>query len=153
MRVRNRMLEREYVLEAERDLPEAEQTVFTIKGLSYDTQVKIQSSAAPIMNIPATALNKGEKAWDNAMKDSTVEMSLGGTSAVMQFTILNEGLVDVKNLIDDDSGDEVEYPQGARVSAARKKFFEMWMPDSARIEVANAISRASALSEDDVKNS
>ena len=156
MRVKNRMLQREYILKGDRDLPREDQTIFLIKGLSYDTQVTLQASMSPTMNIPGEAAGKGEDEWERIMKESKIEMVMSQGGIKMQYSILNEGLVDILNLTDEDTGDVIVYPRddgGHHVSTAKRKdWFAQWLPDDVRVEIANAISKASILDEDDVKN-
>jgi len=149
MKVRDLLSEREYVFENERDLPIEQQTVWTIKGLPYDTQMKLQGRMEPTMKLPGRAL--GDKAkWQEAMADSDVEMKIGMGRDNLEFDILKEGLVDVRNLIDQ-AGNEVLYPKTAGVDR-KKEWFARWLPRDIRTELANAISEGTMLSEDDVKN-
>ena len=158
MKVRNRMLEREFVLPSDQKLfedgkiTEEEQTKFVIKGLTYDTQVRLQGSIAPTMILPAGAVGKGEKAWENAMENSPVEMKLSGNTA-LQFEILNEGLVDVIGLIDADTDEPVVFPKTSRSNSVKKEWFQQWLPDDCRTAVANEIQKGSILDEGALKNS
>jgi len=152
MKVRNRMLEREYTLKDERDLPESERTIFKIKGLSYDCQVRLQSQMAPTMKLPAGAVGGSDGAWEEAMKSSSVEMVLSAGGAAMQFDILQEGLIDVIGLIDADTGEEVPFPKNVSSASKKKAWFASWLPENVRIEISNEIQKGSILSEDDIKN-
>ena len=156
MRVTNRMMQREYVLKSDRDLPKEEQTIFILKGLSYDSLVALQSSMTPTMNIPGAAAGKGSEEWDRIMSTSTIGMVMSQGGIKMQYTILSEGLIDVLNLIDETTGDIIPYLKddgGRHISTAKRKdWFAQWLPDDVRVEIANAISSASTLDEDSVKN-
>jgi len=156
MEVRNRMLQREYVLLADRDLEPEKQTVFIIKGLTYDTQVSLQAGMAPTMNIPGAAAGKGSAEWDRIMAKSTIGMVMSQGGIKMQYDILSEGLVDVLNLRDTDTQEILEYPKGTpsrQIKASvMKEWLASWLPDDVRKEIADEITRASVLADDDVKN-
>ena len=154
MEVRDRMLEREFITPDDMKGPEAKRTVFVIKGLTYDTQVRLQSSIVPTMVLPPGAMGKGEKAWENAMEETSVEMKLSGNTA-LQFEILDEGLVDVKNLIDGTTKKVIPFPKAApnMSDKIKKEWFASWMPDDVRVVVANEIQKGSILDEDSLKNS
>ena len=152
MRVKDRMLERNYVLKEERDLPQAEQTIFKIRGLSYDTQSRLQSQMSPTLSLPGSAIGKSGDEWEKVMAETNVNMIMS-SGGVMQFAILDEGLITIENLVDDVSGDIIEFPKTSKSSSVKKSFFSRWVPENVRIEVANEITKASALNEDSVKNS
>ena len=152
MRVKDRMLERRYVLKEERDLPQEEQTVFMIRGLTYDTQTRLQAQMSPTMSIPGSAIGKSGDEWEKAMADTNVNMIMSSGGAAMQFAILDEGLITIENLIDDSTGEAIDFPKTSKSSSVKKGFFSRWIPEDVRIEVANEITKASTLADDDVKN-
>ena len=161
MRVRNYLVERTYTLREDRDKPEKERTLWHIKGLPYDVQMALQSQMSPTVSLPASALGKGQGAWDKALESSNVQLNLSGGQASMQFDILNEGLIGFENLldietgkpvIDPNTGEPLVFPSGLKSVAKKKQFFAEWLPRDVRVELANAITEGSVLDEDESKN-
>ena len=151
MRAKKLTDERVFILEAERELPVEEQTRFFIRGLSFDTQMALQSRMSPKMRLPGSALQGKKGAFEKAMKDADIEMDIAGGSAGMQFEILKEGLVRVENFLGED-GSQVETYPGDGSDDKKKRWFADWLPGSVRRELANAITEDSMLSEDEGKN-
>jgi len=151
------MLERTFIMPNEQELikdgkiTEDEATKYIIKGLTYDCQLRLQSSIAPTLVLPAGAVGKGDKAFENAMENSPVEMKLSGNTA-LQFSILDEGLVDCIGIVDADTQEPVIFPKTSRSSSVKKGWLQCWLPDDIRVAVANEIQKGSILSEDDLKN-
>lgn len=145
MKAVDQLAERAYVLEEERELPQTEQTVFWLRGLPYDTYLTIQEKAAPTMRMPAKAIQKG-KAED---VESEVEWK-SGSRLKLEFDILSQGLVRIDNLVGPDG--PLDYPGINAKESAKKEFLSRWIPSSARIEIANAITEGSAMSEDEAGN-
>ena len=150
MKVLDRLAEFEYVLKQDRDGPEEEKTVFLLRGLPFDVDVAIRRRAAKSkIEIPnaGKAMGKGEDAWNKAMEDSSMIMSVEGAQIELEFDILKVGVISVRNLIGAD-----EYP-GANASDVKKKdWFSRWLDPKFRTELSNAITEHSALSVDEQKN-
>lgn len=146
MKVVDLLAERKYVLEAERNLPAAEQTVFWIKGLRYDLYMKIQSELSPVIKMPGKALGKGQANMD----ESTVELQPGARQR-LEFEILSEGLVRVEGLVGP-GGEEIKYPGANAPDTVRKDWFARWLPPAVRTELANAITEGSTVDESVAKN-
>jgi len=152
MRVVDRLLAFQYVSKADREAPEEEQTVFTLRGLPYDLQQKLESRVQPKLSLPSTAVGEGEAAFKEAMRDQgKVEVEISGGRTELQFDILSYGLVKIENLIGPD-GTEVPYPGTNAPERQKKNFFAQWLPPELRTELANEIVERSTLTEDDVKN-
>ena len=152
MKVRNKMMEREYILKEEQDLPRDEATVFTLKGLTFDSSIKLQSRMTPTVSLPGKAMSGGENAWADALETSSVQMVLGQGNAELRFMILDEGLCDVHNLIDASTGQEIEFPKRSTSATVKKEWFSKWLDDAICIEIANEITSATAMKADEQKN-
>lgn len=150
MRVIDRLGEFEYILEDERDIPKDERTIWILKGLSYSTQQNLEGRVQPVVKVPGAAIGGGKEVFQRAILDAEVTLNIGGGERELQFDILSEGLVDVRNLMGPEG--VVEYP-GPNAPVSRKKdFFGRWIPSQVRIELSNAITSGSTLSEDESKN-
>jgi len=151
MRVVNRMSNFEYITVADKDLPVEEQTVWTLHGLSYDTQQALEARVSPQINLPGNALSGGEAGYMDALKDASVSVDIAGGRTELQFDILRQGVVGVENLKDEEDN-EVKYPGPKAPPNQLKNWFASWLPSSVRTELANVIIEGSVLTEDDVKN-
>ncbi len=148
MKAVDQLADRPYVLEEERELPEAEQTVFWLRGLPYDVYLAIQEKAAPTMRMPAKFYGKGKKSVEDL--DTEVEWK-SGNRLRLEFEILSQGLVRVENLRAE-TGELLEYPGLTAKENAKKEWISRWLPPKARIEIANSITEGSEVTEDEEKN-
>ena len=152
MKVINRLAEFEYVPMQDRELPEEEQTVFTIRGLPYDIQQSLESKISPKINMPGSALSGGsEEGFKSAFDDASVSVDVAGGRNELQFDILRNGVVSVQNLFDSE-GNELKYPGPSAPVNSLKNWWASWFTSSVRVEIANAITAGSVITEDDVKN-
>lgn len=144
MRVIDLLAERPYVLEAERNLPPQERTVFWIRGLPYDLYLKVQSAVSPTIRVPGKFMGKA------TLDEATIELQPGARQQ-LEFEILSAGLVRVENLIGPD-GQPIAYPGPQAPDAVKKDWLARWLPPAVRTELANAITEGSTLSEETLKN-
>jgi len=149
MKVHNRLSSWEYIPVADRGLDEKDQTVFVLKGLPYDLYNKIMSDATPKLRMPISAM---QKAAESQEIDASTEMELNpGTRYIREFDILSAGIVTVKNLIDAETGEAVEY-KDTWPDNKKKEWFASWLPADLRVEIADAITRGSSLSKEELGN-
>jgi len=151
MKVVDRLSDFEYVCEQDKELPAEEQTTWTLKGLSYDTQQSLEARLSPQINLPGSALSQDGGNFRESMKEASVSVDIAGGRTELQFDILRQGIVAVDNLLDTE-GEEVKYPGPKSPANVLKNWFGRWIPSEVRTEIANVIIEGSTLSEDDVKN-
>lgn len=150
MKVVDRLTDFDYVCEQDKELPVEEQTVWTLRGLSYDTQQELESRVSPQIQLPGSALG-GEGGFNSAIKDASVSVDIAGGRTELQFDILRQGLTNVQNLFDSE-GNELKYPGSKAPINSLKSWLARWIPSPVRTELANVIIEGSSLTEDDVKN-
>ncbi len=139
------LAERSYVLEAERNLPEAERTVFWIRGLPYDLYLKVQGAVTPTVKLPGKFIGRNAD-----LNEATIELQPGFRQQ-LEFEILSWGLVRVDNLIGPD-GRPLSYPGPNAPEQVKKDWLGRWLPPAVRTELANAITEGSTLTEEQEKN-
>jgi len=148
MKVRDLLREYPYILEAERNLPEGERTVFYLRGLPYDLQIRIQAQIQPVIRLPGSAFGRGEV----TLTESEVELKPGARQE-LEFEILSHGLVRVENLINEETGEPINYPGPNAPERVKKDWLARWLPAPVRTELSNAILEGAAVSEEERKNS
>lgn len=144
MRAIDLLAERPYILEAERNLPKDQQTIFWIRGLPYDLYLKVQAAVTPVVKVPGGAVGRAN------MENAVIELQ-PGARAQLEFEILSAGLVRVENLIGP-NGEPIHYPGPQAPEAVKKDWFARWLPPAVRTELANAITEGSTLTEEQAKN-
>lgn len=125
----SRIGEFDYVLKEDRDLDESEQTVFHLRTLSYDESEAVANAAR--------------------VREDGIDLGSMLTSA---RRALNFGLLGWENFPDDDGKDA---PFSATGKGLRRRLSEKTLTAVRKhaIEIAEAITNGSELSEDEQKNS
>ena len=130
--------EREYILKAERELPEDEQTVWLLRSLDLDVSAQIQDRLVQLV---------GSLAGDEEPRT----LVFSGTQEV---TILLNGLIGWRNFCEE-GGAPIPFPDLGRFNRNRDALKE-WLariPPEARSELAQEIVGRSRLGQEERGNS